>query len=58
MLEKATAAAIKRVIAGQIESEVKPIKLTKTALARKMRTSRAAISGRRQEKIQFELLPR
>ena len=35
MLEEATAVAIKRVIAWQIETEMKAQKLTKTALAKK-----------------------
>ena len=44
MLEEATATAVKRVIAWQIEQEMKAQKLTKTALATKMRTSRAALN--------------
>ena len=44
MLEEATAIAVKRVIAWQIEQEMKAQKLTKTALAAKMRTSRAALN--------------
>lgn len=44
MLEEATAVAVKRVIAWQIEQEMKVQKLTKTALALKMRTSRAALN--------------
>ncbi len=44
MLEEATAVAVKRVIAWQIEQEMKAQKLTKTALASKMRTSRAALN--------------
>ena len=44
MLEEATAVAVKRVIAWQIEQEMKAQKLTKTALALKMRTSRAALN--------------
>ncbi len=44
MLEEATATAVKRVIAWQIESEMKSKKLTKTALAQKMHTSRAAVN--------------
>ena len=43
MLEEATATAVKRVIAWQIEQEMKAQKLTKTALASKMKTSRAAL---------------
>lgn len=37
------AAAIKRVIAYQIEMEMKRAKLTKSAMAEKMRTSRSAL---------------
>ena len=44
LLEEATATAVKRVIAWQIEQEMKAQKLTKTALASKMRTSRAALN--------------
>lgn len=44
LLEEATATAVKRVIAWQIESEMKARKLTKTALASKMHTSRAAVN--------------
>ena len=44
LLEDATANAIKRVIAWQIEQEMKVQKLTKTALAEKMHTSRAALN--------------
>ena len=44
MLEEATAVAVKRVIAWQIEQEMKAQKLTKTALAAKMRTSRSALN--------------
>ena len=44
LLEEATAAAVKRMIAWQIEQEMKAQKLTKTALAAKMRTSRAALN--------------
>ncbi len=44
MQEEATAVAVKRVIAWQIEQEMKVQKLTKTALALKMRTSRAALN--------------
>ncbi|MBZ0090980.1 MAG: helix-turn-helix domain-containing protein, partial [Sulfuricellaceae bacterium] len=36
--------AMKRVIAWQIEQEMKVQKLTKTALAKKMHTSRAALN--------------
>ena len=44
MLEEATATAVKRMIAWQIEQEMKAQKLTKTALAAKMRTSRSALN--------------
>ena len=44
MLEEATAVAIKRVIAWQIAEEMQAQHLTKTALAKKMRTSRAALN--------------
>ena len=44
ILEEVTATAIKRVIAWQIEQEMKVQKLTKTAMASKMRTSRAALN--------------
>jgi len=44
LLEHATAVAVKRVIAWQIEQEMRTQKLTKTALARKMHTSRAALN--------------
>lgn len=44
LLEDATASAMKRVIAWQIEQEMKEQKLTKTALAAKMHTSRAALN--------------
>ncbi len=44
MLEDVTATAVKRVIAWQIEQEMKARKLTKTALAQKMHTSRAAVN--------------
>lgn len=44
MLEEATAVAVKRVIAWQIEKEMSAQKLTKTAMARKMRTSRASLN--------------
>ena len=43
-LEQAAATAVKRVIAWQIEQEMKAQKLTKTALAAKMRTSRSALN--------------
>ena len=44
LLDDATATAVKRVIAWQIEQEMKAQKLTKPALASKMRTSRAALN--------------
>lgn len=44
MLEEATATAMKRVIAWQIEQEMKAQHLTKTRLAAKMKTSRAALN--------------
>jgi hypothetical protein len=44
LLEETTAVAIKRVVAWQIEQEMKLQKLTKTALAAKMHTSRAALN--------------
>lgn len=44
LLEAATAVAVKRVIAWQIEQEMAAQNLTKTAMARKMRTSRAALN--------------
>jgi antitoxin HicB len=44
MLEQATAVAVKRVIAWQIEQEMKAQSLTKTTLANRMHTSRAALN--------------
>ncbi|MCL4556986.1 MAG: helix-turn-helix domain-containing protein [Gammaproteobacteria bacterium] len=44
LLEETTAVAIKRVVTWQIEQEMKSQKLTKTALAAKMHTSRAALN--------------
>ena len=44
MLETATATAVKRVIAWQIQEEMKALRFTKTALAQKMHTSRAALN--------------
>ncbi len=44
ILEEATATAVKRVIAWQISHEMKAQRLTKTALAEKMHTSRAALN--------------
>jgi antitoxin HicB len=44
MLEEVTAVAMKRVIAWQIAEEMKVQQMTKTALAKKMHTSRAALN--------------
>ena len=44
MLEEVTAVAVKRVIAWQIEHEMSAQKMTKTAMAKKMRTSRASLN--------------
>jgi antitoxin HicB len=44
MLEETTAVAIKRVIAWQIAQEMQTQHLTKTALAKKMHTSRTALN--------------
>jgi len=44
LLEEATATAMKRVIAWQIEKEMKRQQLTKSAMAAKMHTSRAALN--------------
>ena len=44
LLEAATATAVKRVIAWQIAQEMKAQKLSKTALAARMNTSRAALN--------------
>lgn len=44
MLEEATAVAVKRVVAWQIEREMSAKKITKTAMAKKMRTSRASLN--------------
>ena len=44
MLESSTAVALKRVIAWQIDQEMKAQKLTKTELAKRMHTSRAALN--------------
>ena len=43
-LEEITAVAIKRVVAWQIVQEMKAQQMTKTALAEKMHTSRAALN--------------
>ncbi len=44
ILEEATAVAVKRVVAWQIEQEMAIQKMTKTAMAKKMHTSRAALN--------------
>ena len=44
MLEEVTAVAVKRIIAWQIEQEMSAQKMTKTAMAKKMRTSRASLN--------------
>ena len=44
MLEEVTAVVMKRVIAWQIAQEMKAQQLTKTALAKRMHTSRAALN--------------
>jgi len=44
MLEEVTAVAMKRAIAWQIAQEMKAQQLTKTALAKRMHTSRAALN--------------
>ena len=44
LLEPSTAVALKRVIAWQIDQEMKAQKLTKTELAKRMHTSRAALN--------------
>src|SRR5690606_42140632 len=44
LLEEATAVAIKRVLAWQIAKAMKAQKLTKTAMAAKMHTSRASLN--------------
>ena len=44
MLEEVAAVAMKRVIAWQIAQEMKVQQLTKTALAKRMHTSRAALN--------------
>lgn len=44
LLDEATAVAVKRVIAWQIAEEMKAQKLTKTSMAQKMHTSRAALN--------------
>jgi len=44
LLDSNTAVALKRVIAWQIDQEMKAQKLTKTELAKRMHTSRAALN--------------
>ena len=44
MLEEVTAVAMKRVISWQIAQEMKAQQLTKTAMAKRMHTSRAALN--------------
>jgi antitoxin HicB len=44
ILEEATAIAIKRVIAWQLEEAMKSRDLSKTAMAKKMHTSRVALN--------------
>jgi antitoxin HicB len=44
MLDETTAVAVKRVIAWQIDAEMKAQNLTKSAMAEKMHTSRAALN--------------
>lgn len=44
ILDESTATAIKRVIAWQIEEEMKAQHITKTAMAARMKTSRAALN--------------
>ena len=44
MLEDVTAVAMKRVISWQIAQEMKAQQLTKTALAKRMNTSRASLN--------------
>ncbi len=44
LLESSTAVALKRVTAWQIDQEMKAQKLTKTELAKRIHTSRAALN--------------
>ena len=44
LFESSTAVALKRVIAWQIDQEMRAQKLTKTELAKRMHTSRAALN--------------
>ena len=43
VLEKLQAAAVKRVLAAQLEKSMQEARLTKTAMARRMRTTRAQL---------------
>jgi antitoxin HicB len=45
LLEFSTAVALKRIIAWQIAQEMKAQRLTKTELAKRMHTSRAALNS-------------
>ena len=51
MLEEVTAVALKRVIAWQIAEEMKAQHLTKTELAKRMHTSRAALNRLLDEEV-------
>ena len=44
LLESSSAVVLKRVIAWQINQEMKALKLTKTELAKRMHTSRTALN--------------
>ena len=50
LLESSTAVALKRVISWQIDQEMKAQKLSKTELAKRMHTSRAALNRLLDEK--------
>ncbi len=50
IFEMTTAAAIKKVLALQIEQEMQTQRLTKTAMAQRMHTSRAALNRLRDDK--------
>ena len=50
LLESSTAVALKRVISWQIDQEMKAQKLSKTELATRMHTSRAALNRLLDEK--------
>ncbi len=43
VLEEVQAAAVKRVLAAQLEESMREARLTKTAMARRMRTTRAQL---------------